>query len=72
MRSSVFRAMLVGSSREAEMGTIHIDDLDSLTVNTMLQFMYTDTISKIGITIDLLAAADKYDIGSLYQKCICG
>ena len=45
-RSSVFRAMLDSDMREARKGVIIIQDMDSTTVRSMINYFYTGEMSE--------------------------
>ncbi|KAJ3685523.1 hypothetical protein LUZ61_014687 [Rhynchospora tenuis] len=73
-RSPVFRAQLFGSMMESKMDKITIKDLSADVFKLMLQFIYTDMLPpevevSIGMTQNLLVAADRYGLERL--KVIC-
>ena len=35
----------------------------------LVKFIYTDEVEAKGLTLDLLAAADKYDVKALFYNC---
>ncbi len=75
-RSSVFRAMFSHASvKENVDRVVEISDVDADTMQKVLQFVYTDTISGLlgndngdGL-IKLYRAADKYDLPELKSLC---
>ncbi|GFR30513.1 TD and POZ domain-containing protein 5 [Trichonephila clavata] len=70
-RSSVFRAMFSNDMKEKTQGCVNVTDLDDDTVRRMLLYIYTDKMEKLHweSVCQLHAAADKYDIASLRNKC---
>ncbi|GFU04250.1 TD and POZ domain-containing protein 3 [Nephila pilipes] len=70
-RSPVFRAMFTNEMKERTDGFVDVTDLDEDTVRQMLQYMYTDMLENLQweSASQLYAAADKYDITSLRNKC---
>jgi hypothetical protein len=48
---------------------VEITDIDWDTLEVLIKFIYTDTVEKKDITPELLAAADKYSIPVLFNKC---
>lgn len=77
-RSPVLRAMLEADMAEKASGRIVIDDLNSLTVSLLLDFLYTaDIPPNIAEMEDapeqlgrLMKAADKYEVPNLMDLCI--
>ncbi|GIX99915.1 TD and POZ domain-containing protein 4 [Caerostris extrusa] len=70
-RSPVFKAMFSSDMRESMCDIVDIPDLDDDTVTRMLQFMYTADVDDMGWSSasDLYAAADKYEVLILKEKC---
>uniref|UniRef100_A0A0D9X9Y2 BTB domain-containing protein n=1 Tax=Leersia perrieri TaxID=77586 RepID=A0A0D9X9Y2_9ORYZ len=72
-RSPVFRAELFGSMVEATMPCITLRDIESLTFKALLHFVYTDELSSLLNSVDLLqgllAAADRYALDRLKLMC---
>lgn len=76
-RSPIFAAMFEHeSTKEALEGRVVIEDVRAEVLDLLLNFLYTGKVDKtfaIGneeLAVELLAAADKYQIESL--KTICG
>jgi speckle-type POZ protein len=71
-RSKVFNAMLnAHNTKEAQQKTIKIEDISFEVLNEMIGFMYYEKAPRIEeMAIDLLIAADKYDVPGLVNKCI--
>lgn len=69
IRSQVFRAMLSMDTSENRRGKIEINDFGADTIQSMLKFMHTDKIDDDEINVDLLVAADKYDVKLLFFVC---
>lgn len=73
-RSEVFRAMLndAAKSSEAESGVIKVDDVDAPVMEALVEFIYTDRSSiknSAKALLQLLVAADAYDLTTLKQLC---
>ena len=69
-RSSVFEAMFKHKNTlEVKNGNVEVNDVDPKTLRTTLNFIYTDEVSDDDISTDLLAAADKYNLSTLFSKC---
>ncbi|VAI37947.1 BTB/POZ and MATH domain-containing protein 3-like [Triticum dicoccoides] len=73
-RSSVFKAELLGPMEESYAASpIEICDMEADVFNSLLHFIYTDTVPPVLDVVmagHLLVAADRYNIGRL--KMICG
>jgi hypothetical protein len=71
LKSDVFKAMLyTNKCTENTTGTIHVDDIDAKTMNTMLKYLYHNKITYEEATdLDLIVAANKYNIADLVAKC---
>jgi len=69
-RSSVFKAMFAHDTTERRIGLVEIKDLDEEIVYEMLFYMYSGNVSDLeGKALNLLTAADKYDLLELKQMC---
>lgn len=75
-RSPVFAAMFeTKSTKEAQEGRVIIEDVRAEVIELLLCFLYTGKIDKTKtsgseeLTVELLAAADKYQIDSLKEVC---
>ncbi|KAE8797671.1 hypothetical protein D1007_27138 [Hordeum vulgare] len=71
-RSSVFKAELLGAMEESSGSTIVIRDMEADVFESLLHFMYTDSVPPVLDVVmagHLLVAADRYNIGRL--KVIC-
>jgi len=69
MGSPVFRAMFSHETEEINENPVQIKDIWFETMNKLLHFLYTGTISDDMVNEELLMAADKYQISRL--KAIC-
>jgi hypothetical protein len=69
--SDVFKAMLyTNKCTENTTGTIHVDDIDAITMNTMIKYLYHNKITYEEATdLYLIVAANKYNIVDLVAKC---
>jgi len=81
-RSTVFKALLLGSMADARMASITLHDIAPATFKVMLRFIYTDDLhdhedkydNELGgptaeMVQDLLAAADRYALDRLKLLC---
>lgn len=71
-RSKVFAAMFTHEMSEKLNSSFEIKDLEPKTVETMLQFIYTDKVDDLDLKVlvhQLLAAADKYNLERLKEIC---
>ncbi|GFU18287.1 TD and POZ domain-containing protein 5 [Trichonephila clavipes] len=70
-RSSVFKAMFVNDMKEKTQRCVDVTDVDDDTVRRLLLYMYTDKLEDLPwqSMCQLHAAADKYDVASLRNKC---
>lgn len=70
-RSPVFDAMLnQHDTKEAQDGVIEISDIDHEVLKELIHYMYSDEIPKLkDIALDLLIAANKYDLPGLFETC---
>ncbi|KAG5683135.1 hypothetical protein PVAND_012435 [Polypedilum vanderplanki] len=69
--SSVFKVMLEGNMKEAETKEIKIDDIDSITMQQLINFLYAGKINKNEDMLEsVLYAAEKYDIQNLKSICL--
>ena len=73
--SNYYKKMFSGNFAESE-GIAKVTDVNSKTMATFLKFLYCSynisndrEVKKIDIDIDLLLAADKYDVGRLHSIC---
>ena len=65
-RSSVFAAMFRQNMTEKEQNIVEIDDVSCDVMTELLRFIYCADVSNLKtLAIDLLVAADKYDIADL-------
>ena len=73
--SPVFRGMFQAEMKEKESGMVEIQDLDSTVMLEMLKFIYTgrcrisDEDPEPKVVVDLLEAADKYQVIVLKKMC---
>ncbi|GFQ83387.1 speckle-type POZ protein-like B [Trichonephila clavata] len=70
-RSPVFRAMLTTDMKEKIQECVDVSDLEDETVRRMLLYLYTNALEDLEweSALKLYAAADKYRIVSLKNKC---
>lgn len=70
-RSSVFEAMLTRDMVERRTNEIEINDLEFEVVKEMVSYIYTGFVNNMAdYAVDLLFAADKYDLRSLGDLCV--
>ena len=70
-QSDVFEAMLLNKETiEAKSGEIKIDDVPADTMEALVHFLYNEQINDLKkINVELLCAADKYNIVELVEVC---
>ena len=69
-QSPVFKAAFENDTKEAKERKLEIEDLDSDTVEEMIKYMYSEKIDNIEMkSMNLLVAADKYDLPGLKKLC---
>ena len=69
-RSSVLRRLLDTDMKETRSGVIAVDDIDVDALEAMIEYIYTDEITKeFEDTASLVYAADKYDLKGLLEIC---
>ena len=64
----MFEAMLETNMVEVQRGEVVIKDMEAATMEQLLQFIYTGTVNNMGIAMELVYAADKYQIKELVSK----
>ena len=73
LRSSVFKAMLSSDlkiSNAEEESTLKIEDISAGTMSQFIKFLYTDELNSEDIDVNLLIAANKYDLKRLVNICV--
>jgi speckle-type POZ protein len=69
--SPVFKAMLQSVMVEKESSELTVGDIDSKTMQELINFMYTGRVEKIeAVAESLLYAAEKYQVLGLKPICI--
>ena len=69
-RSPVFEAMFSHNMKEAEENKVTVEDIDGDTLEEMLIFMYSGKVKNLQEkAAELLAAAEKYQLMDLKQRC---
>ncbi|KAG0465025.1 hypothetical protein HPP92_019189 [Vanilla planifolia] len=70
-RSPVFRSMFSHDLREKELSTVNISDMSFEACRAFLNFVYGNFVVDEFLThrLDLLRAADKYDVADLKEAC---
>ena len=70
-RCAYFQRMFASETKEKSTNEVIVPDVTPDVFRAMLQFIYSDTLPKDSaeITLDLLVAADKYDVEKLKRKC---
>ena len=66
--SRYYKKMFSGNFSEKE-GMVRVTDIPGDTMAKLLQYLYTGRIENKEIDVDLLMAADKYEIESLHACC---
>ena len=70
-KSRVFAVMFEQDMLENRNNEVKITDISTLVIKMMICFIYTGQLAKVGVStlLDLLKAADKYEINELKEKC---
>jgi hypothetical protein len=68
-RSRVFSVMFSENFQEAKTGRTIIKDVDQESLEALVKFCHTNNLDEVDLTTDLLAAANKYMIPELVEKC---
>jgi len=69
-RSPVFKAMFTGDMVENQSSKVAIEDFDEDTVIELIHYIYSGNARNLDRkAVDLLAAADKYDLNELRDIC---
>ena len=70
-RCAYFQRMFASETKEKSTNEVIVPDVTPDVFRAMLQFIYSHTLPKdsADITLDLLVAADKYDVEKLKRKC---
>jgi len=66
--TNYYKKMFSGNFTESE-GKVTINDVNIKTMQTFLQFLYCSEVKKSDIDVDLLLAADKYEVNYLQSMC---
>ncbi len=70
LRSEVFKRMFVSEEfADVQAGVIRVKDISAETMEALLKYLYTDFVAEQAITVDLMIAADKYQIARLCKIC---
>ena len=64
-RSTVFERMFDSNMAEAKSGTVVIEDMEADTLQRLLEFTYTGKVTDMQDVMELLYAADKYQMPGL-------
>ena len=71
-KSEVFAIMFAGDTLESKNKLVHIEDVPFKAMESMLRYVYTGNIHqkrKFSEYLDLMQAADKYQIPNLKADC---
>nr|XP_042903339.1 speckle-type POZ protein B-like [Parasteatoda tepidariorum] len=71
VRSPVFSTMFDQDMLETQTGVVDIPDVESETLQSFLEFLYTDTITNIDYEklLKLMFVAEKYQVDYLKKRC---
>lgn len=70
VRSAVFRAMFKSEMIESKQNQVTITDVEPEVFAELLRYIYTDSVQGLNeMALDLLRAADKYDLAKLKAMC---
>ena len=70
-KSSVFEAMFKHDMLESKNKQVNITDISNKAIKNMIRFIYTGALrlGEVSVELDVLKAADKYDINNLKEMC---
>jgi hypothetical protein len=60
---------IVHQSYETQTGVVKVDDINAKTMKSLLKYIYQDQVEVEDIDVDLILAADKYDLPDLVSQC---
>ena len=66
--TNYYKKMFSGNFTESK-GKVTVNDVSIKTMQTLLQFLYCGEVKKSDIDIELLLAADKYEVSHLHAIC---
>merc|ERR1719510_1103145 len=69
MTSTYFRRMFESNMKEARNNYVHLKDIDFTTLKSLVKFMYCDEIDDSKITLNLIKAADRFEVMRLREIC---
>lgn len=69
LSSNYFSRMFASNMKEATDNEVYLHNTDFNTLKTLLKFMYKDTVDENIITLELLRAADFYEVMRLRSIC---
>merc|ERR1719384_1223082 len=61
--------MFSTNMEEANNNEVHFEDIDFNTMQSLLEFIYCDSIDEEKITLKLLEAADRFEVMRLMEVC---
>jgi len=65
----VFERMFDSNMAEAKSGTVVVEDMEADTLQRLLEFTYTGKVTDMQDVMELLYAADKYQMPGLVREC---
>merc|ERR1719242_1315493 len=69
LTSKYFDRMFASNMKEANTNDVYLENIEFTTMKALVQFMYTDSIDEDKITLELLAAADRFEVMRLMEIC---
>jgi hypothetical protein len=69
LTSTYFRRMFESNMKEARNNYVHLKDIDFATLKDLLKFMYSDEVDVSEITVELMEAADRFEVMRLKEIC---
>jgi hypothetical protein len=67
--SKYFERMFESTMKEAKKNEVYLEEIDFNTLKCLLEFLYSDTIDETNITLELLEAADRFEVMRLMEIC---
>jgi hypothetical protein len=69
LTSRYFSRMFESNMKEANTNQVQLEDVDLITLKSVIEFMYTNSIDDKKITVELLNAADRFEVMRLREIC---
>jgi hypothetical protein len=68
--SGYFKQMFGSNMKEAKENEVRLENIDLITLKSLLDYMYSGAVDESKITLELLEATDRFEVMHLRQICI--